>query len=518
MNEQFTFNYGFKEEPIHTINFIKSRICEQENIVYLDKPNIENSDMLDLGDGHRITTSFSRLSIHSFFYSPFNKKCTIKALFDLLNNSFYSDESKFHIIRIYSKIKKVYNVFSKIARNIRWNKMKKFDNSFDLCMNDLCDYKKTTLIEIAEDNARYIFRISDMIKIFNNALTNNYEMFAEPQQVKNPYTNKELSTHNLYNIYYTIKYSTIVMPILLHLFFLSKFDLDDFLLNNEEKIRDMTIMSYIKNISKKKINKLIYEMFLQYPSCFRLKVDDDFPMDKINVIFLPFVKLYIQIKYTLSRVKKTRLTFILKNKLILFCKHAPLFGRKIIKITNNKKIFYFNSDCKTFDELKMNTFKRIELINFAYDTDEDSDSESQIENESEIESESQIENESEIESESESETNNDETNNDEMNNDETNNDENQPTQSIQQTSIMNVQYNSNIERYMSRQLFYNSNINHDSSIIQYYNDPISLYHHNNNDDNDIANNDNISENMEEELNDDEYEEEMRRFPYNYDSH
>jgi len=252
MNEQFTFNYGFKEEPIHTINFIKSRICEQENIVYLDKPNIENSDMLDLGDGHRITTSFSRLSIHSFFYSPFNKKCTIKALFDLLNNSFYSDESKIHIIRIYSKIKKVYNVFSKIARNIRWNKMKKFDNSFDLCMNDLCDYKKTTLIEIAEDNARYIFRISDMIKIFNNALTNNYEMFAEPQQVKNPYTNKELSTHNLYNIYYTIKYSTIVMPILLHLFFLSKFDLDDFLLNNEEKIRDMTIMSYIKNISKKK--------------------------------------------------------------------------------------------------------------------------------------------------------------------------------------------------------------------------------------------------------------------------
>ena len=55
MNEQFAINFGFKKEPIHSINFIKNKICEQENIVHLDKPNIENRDLFDLGDGHRVT-------------------------------------------------------------------------------------------------------------------------------------------------------------------------------------------------------------------------------------------------------------------------------------------------------------------------------------------------------------------------------------------------------------------------------------------------------------------------------
>jgi hypothetical protein len=488
MNE--IFNFSFNKQPIHTINLIKNKICEKENIVNLDKPNIENSDILDLGDGHRISTSFNRLSIYSFFNSPFNKKMSIKSLSDLLDNNFYKDEAKYHIIRIYAKIKKCYNIFLNIANKFKWNKMKKYDNNYDLCMNNLSDFKKTTLIEIAEDNVRYIFRISDMIKIFNNSLTNNYEMFAEPLHIRNPYTNKEISIHNLYNIYYTIKYSNINMPTLIHLFYLSNFDIDDFILNNEEKIRDMSIISYIKNLTNKKLNKTIREMFKRYRFSFRLKVNENFPMQNLNEIFLPFVKLYIQIKYTLSRVKKTKYTYILKNKLILFCKHAPLFGRKIIKIKEKKKHYYFNSDCKTFNELKINDNEMayIESENMVglYDDDNassDSDSDSVFSN-----------NNNEIIN------NNPETNNENENN-------------IATFDISNRHYIahvSNIEWQTETQIFDNrlSNIATDFSSQNFYIDPISLYTYNENED--IEDSDNEEEEEEEE--------ERRQFPYNYDSH
>jgi len=471
MNEQFIFNISFNKVQIDTINLIKNKICEKENIVNLDKPNIENSDILDLEDGHRITTSFNRLSIYSFFNSPFNKKMSIKSLSDLLDNSFYKDEAKYHIIRIYAKIKKYYNIFLNIANKFKWNKMKKYDNNYDLCMNNLSDFKKTTLIEIAEDNVRYIFRISDMIKIFNNALTNNYEMFAEPQHIKNPYTNKEISNHNLYNIYYTIKYSNIIMPTLMHLFYLSNFDIDDFLLNNEEKIRDMSIISYIKNLTNTKLNKEIRQMFKRYRFSFRLKVNENFPMQKLNEIFLPFVKLYIQIKYTLSRVKKTKYTYILKNKLILFCKYAPLFGRKIIKIRDKKKHYYFNSDCKTFNELKINDNESSYIANEEmvglYDDNNNANSDS--------------------DSDSDSISSNNETNN------ETNNENNIIVDISNQHYIAHV---SNIEWQTATQIFNNSLTNID---------PISLYTYNDND------NDNDNEDSDDE-------EEMRQFPYNYDSH
>ena len=499
-----TFNFSFEKETLTTFTLIKNKVCEEENIKDLNKSNIESKSILELSDDHHISSSFERLSICSFFFSPFKEKYNIQSLSNLLDNTFYKDEAKYHIIRIYTKIKKYHNIFSRIANKFKWNRMKEYDNNYDLCMNNLSDFKKTTLIEIAEDNVRYIFRISDMIKIFDNALTHNYEMFAEPQAIKNPYTNKEISIHNLYNIYYRIKYSMINMPILMHLFYLSNFDINDFLLNNEEKIRDMSITSYIKNLTDKKLNKVIREMFKRYRFSFRLKVNENFPIQKLNKIFLPFVKLYIQIKYTLSRVKKTKYAHILKNKLILFCKYAPLFGRKIIKIRDKKKHYYFNSDCKTFNELKINDNETAYIANEnmvglygddnnSVDSDSDSDSDSVSSNNNELIFTNQ------------------ETNNENETNivNETNNENNVVVDISNQHYIAHI---SNIEWQTARQIFNNrlSNITTDFSSINYYTDPISLYTYN--DDNDDNNNNTSSDN------DDEDDEEMRPFPYNYDSH
>ena len=529
----------FQTKPLDSFNIIKNKICETENLMHLDKSNIKNKGTLSLSGDYVITTSFTRLSIYSFFHSTTMMSYKIKYLSDVLDNSFFNDESKVHIVRIFCKIKKVYNIFSRIANKVRWNKMKTYDYNYDLCMNDLSDYNSSTLIQIAENNVKYIFRISDMIKIFNNALTNNDEMFADPLPVKNPYTNREISLHNLYNIYYAIKYANINMPILMHLYFLSNFDLDDFLLDNEEKIRDMMIMSYIVNISKCKLTKLIREMFSQYRFSFRLKVDADFPKETLNEIFRPFVKLYIQIKYTLSRTKRANFIYTLKNKLSLFCKHAPLFGRKIIKLVNKKKSHhYFNIDCKTFNELhNIDEMNHVNSGTIDYNTESDSETDSDDET---------IMNNPppsiDVTNQTINETNQtiNETNRTINETNQTINETNQTIDQINQTIINNppppldelandqtnqvnqiidnrtIQpfvflHNMNAEWYTASEL--NNNINAYNAPLnginnQYFIDPISLYNYHDNS--------NEEENMDNETDDDEEVE--RPFPYNYDSH
>ena len=249
---------------------------------------------------------------------------------------------------------------------------------------------------------------------------------------------------------------------------MSNFDIDEFLLNNEEKIRDMSIASYTKNLNGKRLNKIIREMFERYRYSFRLKVNNEFPMEKLNEIFLPFVKLYIQIRYTLSRTKRTRFVYTLRHKLMLFCKHAPLFGRKIIKINNNKKQYFFNSNCKTFDELKINIIEQPDFGNIVYEDDSET-------------------------SDSDSSENNEDDNN-------------------IQNNIVNE-----TNTFASVHMIQHPNWNTARQLIN--NDPISLYSYNNNTPNNTSNtSNNVEEESEIEESDEEEEEEIRPFPYNYDSH
>ena len=187
--------FSFTKVPNDTIEMIKENICITERI----KPwNISGYP-----DNHEyIKTPFEHLMYYSFFYSPFTKSDNKRKLYEILNNTFYSEQIRNHIETIFCKIKRIDQILNRFVRNYKWKKSKTFDNNVDLCMNDLALYRTHTLIVIMEDRVKYTFRLSDIMKIIHNALTHHYEMFADPQTIKNPYTNKPISEHNLYNIYY----------------------------------------------------------------------------------------------------------------------------------------------------------------------------------------------------------------------------------------------------------------------------------------------------------------------------
>ena len=365
--------FSFTKVPNDTIEMIKENMCITERI----KPwNISSYP-----DNHEyIKTPFEHLMYYSFFYPSFTKSNNKRKLYEILNNTFYSEQIRNHIETIFYKIKRIDQILNRFVRNYKWKKSKTFDNNVDLCMNDLALYRAHTLIVIMEDCVKYTFRLSDIMKIIHNALTHHYEMFADPQTIKNPYTNKPISEHNLYNIYYSIKYSNYTMPILFHLFYIIGFNDKKFILDNEVFIREETIMSVYKNLSKSSLTNHIRDMFDKYKRSYTLKVDVDFPTDKLNEIFYPFIESYLFVKYSLIRYKTLYHRDLLTKKLIQFCKQSPKFGRKIIRMKPKKKDISFITEHVAYAKLIVHSQ---DSTTYPYDSNDsdtsDTDSDDELE-------------------------------------------------------------------------------------------------------------------------------------------
>jgi hypothetical protein len=192
---------------------------------------------------------------------------------------------------------------------------------------------------IFSDNAKYLFKINDLINIINSSLSNNYLFFADPMCIKNPYNNIPFLKSTLYNIYLFIKYKTYFTPILFFYFFQCNFNIGNFKYKHEYLLRDYSIENYVYkspfNIILKEIQIMIKDFNKE---CFKNKlsncilIDDQFPSDKLIRIMKPYLFLYIYSKYTLFLYKKCELKNMLKTLLIRFNNYNPQFGRKKIKI------------------------------------------------------------------------------------------------------------------------------------------------------------------------------------------
>ena len=138
------------------------------------------------------------------------------------------------------------------------------------------------LITILEKNVIYKFRISDLINIINKSLSHSLDFFADPQTIKNPYTNLPFSICNLYNIYFKIKNSNYNLPILFHQFFVSNFEIVHFKNNNESLIRDKTIHYFLNKSTLNEKYIYILKMFYTHYKSVLFEIDILFPKKKIN--------------------------------------------------------------------------------------------------------------------------------------------------------------------------------------------------------------------------------------------
>lgn len=295
--------------------------------------------------------------------STFEAKCIENArikyqglayMINSMDNDFYNDQHREYAMDLFSHSQKTYHAFAYIAR--KWKiKHSKVNIDTDLCLNPI-DPSSSQSIAIYQTGANYLFKLSDLINIINGALLHSPFFFTEPLQPKNPYTNMPFTRAMLFEIYMAVRRSNYKMPVLLHLFYLAEFNVDIFLYENEAIIRDMYIRDFIKTNSVGDVYPYVKQMILFLDKQRKLRIDRDFPKDRLVEIMRPYLKLYMYYTYSLSHTdKKCEAYFILRQTFSMFIQHNPQFGRRILQpfdrnANSNKYSPVFNDKHLSFNE------------------------------------------------------------------------------------------------------------------------------------------------------------------------
>ena len=362
-------------------------------------------------------------------------KNKFKFFYNTLNGPFLkASDFKNKFINFFYKIQKTYNALNKFVWIYKFKKAKIVVDQ-DICLNTL-NINDTNVMVIFQNNSKYLFNINDLINISKTALINSYLFFSEPLSIKNPYNNIPFNKSTLYNMFFYIKFNTHIYNELFTKYFYCDFNLSFFKIKHEYLLRDYAIHNYVykspSNLLEEEIRQMIEMCNSQYRmkniKCF-IKIDNDFPRDKLIRIMRPYLLLYCISSYSLLMHKRSQASYMLSNKLFSFYKYNPQFGRKkykmVVKYTKKlkmkitKKIIEFDdkhilfNDKEQQNNMFLNDHLSYDEINYnAYNYEDSS-----------IEDENRHTN-----NENTNEDNNEDTNED--NNEDTNEDTNEDNNSI----------------------------------------------------------------------------------------
>lgn len=313
------------------------------------------------------------IQLYQYIYNKFKRKDYAKSYcFSLANlnvDAYKNVKDKYNIkFLIYSSWFKDEDIVAKILQDMHFcnklyfafhkfyclcwkKKIRKFDYNCDMRGNMLCDLPKSSKIEIIQHNTSYTFRISDLIKIINDALTYNHYFHIETIPIKNPFTNEQFTESDLYHLYDAIRYSHIRIPVLFHYFYLSNFNSKLFELEYRYEIHEQICKQYTKNLTKPEIIDKIHKMLFLAKRIFSsIIIDKDFPKDVLIEAFIPFIEIYYQAMNTWNKEKSHLLKLLFIHKGKMFNKKNSKFGRCIYKQKGYPltKPLYYKTLCTEF--------------------------------------------------------------------------------------------------------------------------------------------------------------------------
>lgn len=292
-------------------NFIT--VCYTYNIVC----KIYN-EYIKSGKPTAIAKSYAKIKV---FYDIENNK----------NNHLFLNNCNKNISDIFSKAQRIYYAFTRLAHIFRLKKYKTVVTE-DLTMNPLDINHKNTFVLI-QNKSKYLFSLNDIVKIIETAITNAPSFFQEPKYAKNPFNNEVFNLATLYNVYFKMKSSERLISTIFHLYFLSNFDINKFVLNNEPFLRATTIQKYIYNSPSTILHKSIIAMLKTNYYTRKLSIHDEFPHDLLVEIFKPFLYYYYITNYDIQGTQRiSNYKRILYTKLRKFYEYNITFGRKIIHV------------------------------------------------------------------------------------------------------------------------------------------------------------------------------------------
>jgi hypothetical protein len=341
-----------------------------------------------------IHSIYKFLIIHHFILKTNANKCfqngTKMRKFDFLKrnleNIFFTEQDKEKLLEYFSKIQKHNFAFVKLC-NIWKYKRSRITVSDDLYLNPIDATGKNVFI-VVQNKKKYLFSIANLINMVNSSLSNTCHFFSCPLVLKNPYNNIIFNKSELYNLYFAIKKSSFIMPVLFHYFFLADFNITTFRDQHEGIIREMSINNHVKKSDHDTLYNSVINMLKEHKP--RIYIHTEFPKEELVNIMRPYLHLYYVSMYSLDEHKKLSAFSELHKKLHKFYKHNPKFGRKIVKrelnsdfkfttnINFNKKYVNFN---KSFSiEEFMKSHEKCERNNYDSSSDEENESEGEINN------------------------------------------------------------------------------------------------------------------------------------------
>ena len=260
-------------------------------------------------------------------------KVKYEILDGVLNNIFFTNSQKDDFFTVFSKVQKTYTAIARFARLVKI-RLAKVQITEDLYMNPIEESDKNVM-RIYQRGSNYLFTARDLANIINKSLMNNQDYFCDPLPIKNPYTNVTFSYAIMYNIYFFIRQSTMIMPQLLHLYFINNFNLTNFAIDNECALRDICIHNYVFNTPFDYLHDKILYMILSNTYTQKWIICKEFDKDVLAKIMLPYFYLNEISYYSLNPDKKYKASRELSVKLKSFYYFNQLFGRKIITPRSN---------------------------------------------------------------------------------------------------------------------------------------------------------------------------------------
>ena len=262
-----------------------------------------------------------------------------------INHPFMTSTRKDEIINTFSKIQRLVFAVGRLKRAWLYKRARIY-NTDDLFMSPISCEDKNVFV-LLQNKTKYIFHLRELLCIIVNSLSHCCHFFPDPTLCKNPYTNLALDKSALYNIYFAIRASGYAMPILFERYFQKNFDLERFLIENQDLISEEYLKTYVENHCTN-LYVLCREMFVDNHMKFNIHIS--FPRDKLLKIMKPYLDLYLVSQYSFHPQKKLRAFRTLHSKLHKFIKFNSNFGKRKVRIVT-KNPFGRNGHCEYyFDE------------------------------------------------------------------------------------------------------------------------------------------------------------------------
>ena len=251
----------------------------------------------------------------------------------IVGNLFLESSKKESYLDIFCKAQKIYHGFCRLARFYKVKHAKQFDSDTDLYMNPFSSLGPSLLVNIYDDDSRimYKFRLTDLMNIANTALSHSPDFFAEPQEIKNPYTNIGFTAAQLYTIYFMTKNSNYIMPVLFHQYFISGFNTTEFCKYNECHIREVAIKVFLDSGSEASKYYYITKMLREHKSDLNnMVIHPQFPATKLIEAFSEYLYDYLLENFSLNPSLRHHSKQKLQTQLTRFSRLNPTYGRKIV--------------------------------------------------------------------------------------------------------------------------------------------------------------------------------------------